>query len=68
MLLPLTEEERDKLHQSIRNTWKNFPIKSLELALIDSIKIKQKLEVRIQVLQELLDERRPDNKAKQYID
>lgn len=64
----LTEEQVRKLKEMIKKDWAKTPTKELISALAFEQRIKQQIEIRIETLQEMLDERQPDFKSKQFSD
>jgi hypothetical protein len=64
----MTDEEVEEEEQTTRKNWLSANIKALEQALRTNFRIKQYTEIKIRVLRELINERQPDNKSKQYPD
>ena len=64
----MTDEEKEKLKSDTKKSWLGVSNAGLERALRLDSRMRQQIECRISALEEILNERRPDNKSKQYID
>lgn len=54
--------------EDIEKTYRAFSTKTLKKTLEFNIKMKKLAEVRIKVIEEILNEREPDFKFKQFLD
>ena len=64
----MTDEEKEKLRNETKKSWLGISNAGIERALRLDSKMRQQIECRISALEEILNERNPDNKSKQYID
>ena len=65
---PMTEEEKQKLRSDTKKSWLGVSTSGIERALRLDVRIRTQIECRISALEEILNERNPDSKSKQYID
>jgi len=64
----MNDEEIAKFIETIKKNWYLASSKDLELAIRYNRRLVQQFKVRLEVLEELLSVKRPDNKSKQYAD
>ena len=66
----MDDEEREKFIAETRQHWKNLFPSDLERGLRFNLRTKQQIELRIQVIQEILNEResRDGKKSHQFLD
>ena len=65
---PMVGEEIERFKALVKENMKNDSLSLLELNLRVNSRFKQQYELRMEVIQELINEKRPDFKAKQYLD
>jgi hypothetical protein len=64
----MTGDEYDRFYEATKQAWKGQSIKDLETGMRFNQRVSQQVNIKIQVIQELLDERTRDKKSNQFAD
>ena len=64
----LTPDEQNKFKLEIRNAWEHQSSNAIKIGLSLELRLRQRVNLRVQVLEEILNDKTADYKVKQYAD
>lgn len=53
----MTQEEAERFKEQVKKNWANTPLSYLKTALEANLRLKQQIEIRNKVMEELINER-----------
>ena len=69
MIVPMTEAEVNIFTQRVKRLWGDSSLKELMTAIRMNVKMKQQFEIRIKLLEEIVERRTgSEYKSKQFVD
>jgi hypothetical protein len=68
MIYLMDKEEIEEFKQTVKKHWKDVSLKDIDIGIQYNKRLRQQMEIRIEVLEEMKLERQSDRKSKQYPD